>query len=142
MVCFIVCFFFSSRRRHTRCALVTGVQTCALPIYTVSLQGDIENNATLEFSSADDGTFTGDVSGSGTLVKSGSGTLILTGDQDYTGETFITEGTLALQGSGSIAGSGKLNNNGTFDISGTTDDASLSALGCHGTFALGGKERT
>src|SRR3546814_7159459 len=28
---FIV-FFFSSRRRHTRCALVTGVQTCALPI--------------------------------------------------------------------------------------------------------------
>src|SRR3546814_5857461 len=28
----IVFFFFSSRRRHTRCALVTGVQTCALPI--------------------------------------------------------------------------------------------------------------
>src|SRR3546814_1790151 len=27
-----VLFFFSSRRRHTRCALVTGVQTCALPI--------------------------------------------------------------------------------------------------------------
>src|SRR3546814_6157885 len=30
---FVYCFFFfSSRRRHTRCALVTGVQTCALPI--------------------------------------------------------------------------------------------------------------
>src|SRR3546814_893857 len=30
-------FFFSSRCRHTRCALVTGVQTCALPIsYTFS----------------------------------------------------------------------------------------------------------
>src|SRR3546814_9402762 len=28
------CFFFSSRRRHTSCALVTGVQTCALPIYS------------------------------------------------------------------------------------------------------------
>src|SRR3546814_6725049 len=28
----LICFFFSSRRRHTRCALVTGVQTCALPI--------------------------------------------------------------------------------------------------------------
>src|SRR3546814_7407237 len=27
-----VIFFFSSRRRHTICALVTGVQTCALPI--------------------------------------------------------------------------------------------------------------
>src|SRR3546814_18858745 len=30
----IVRFCFSSRRRHTRCALVTGVQTCALPIFT------------------------------------------------------------------------------------------------------------
>src|SRR3546814_966488 len=31
MIIFCI-FFFSSRRRHTRCALVTGVQTCALPI--------------------------------------------------------------------------------------------------------------
>src|SRR3546814_19828815 len=29
-------FFFSSRRRHTSCALVTGVQTCALPIYALA----------------------------------------------------------------------------------------------------------
>src|SRR3546814_9052190 len=32
-MCSSIMFFFSSRRRHTRCALVTGVQTCALPIY-------------------------------------------------------------------------------------------------------------
>src|SRR3546814_7446242 len=32
-------FFFSSRRRHTRCALVTGVQTCALPIYAAKRGG-------------------------------------------------------------------------------------------------------
>src|SRR3546814_10758682 len=30
---YFIVFFFSSRRRHTRCALVTGVQTCALPIF-------------------------------------------------------------------------------------------------------------
>src|SRR3546814_5348962 len=42
-------FFFSSRRRHTRCALVTGVQTCALPIsqqrshYVISDGGDQPN---------------------------------------------------------------------------------------------------
>src|SRR3546814_1521631 len=35
-------FFFSSRRRHTRCALVTGVQTCALPIYVLYLDADEE----------------------------------------------------------------------------------------------------
>src|SRR3546814_3979331 len=31
-------FFFSSRRRHTRCALVSGVQTCALPILRASMK--------------------------------------------------------------------------------------------------------
>src|SRR3546814_17161183 len=34
--------FFSSRRRHTRCALVTGVQTCALPIFWTLPAGFLE----------------------------------------------------------------------------------------------------
>src|SRR3546814_2701336 len=34
-----VVIFFSSRRRHTRCALVTGVQTCALPILDLAVHG-------------------------------------------------------------------------------------------------------
>src|SRR3546814_16866465 len=38
-------FFFSSRRRHTRCALVTGVQTCALPIW---LAGDDRERSVAE----------------------------------------------------------------------------------------------
>src|SRR3546814_4578462 len=40
MYLFVLCvvFFFSSRSRHTRCALVTGVQTCALPIFLIVLQ--------------------------------------------------------------------------------------------------------
>src|SRR3546814_10231796 len=51
MICF---FFFSSRRRHTRCALVTGVQTCALPILlsfdSVKLRLDREQSLSfLEF---------------------------------------------------------------------------------------------
>src|SRR3546814_2094945 len=42
MVCGLVfVFFFSSRRRHTRCALVTGVQTCALPICAPPTRGSI-----------------------------------------------------------------------------------------------------
>src|SRR3546814_10918395 len=35
MIWMLLFFFFASRRRHTRCALVTGVQTCALPIFYV-----------------------------------------------------------------------------------------------------------
>src|SRR3546814_1355375 len=43
VLCYLfLCFFFSSRRRHTRCALVTGVQTCALPIFA-SIDGIFVN---------------------------------------------------------------------------------------------------
>src|SRR3546814_17669045 len=38
-------FFFSSRRRHTRCALVTGVQTCALPISLLTTFRTADNGA-------------------------------------------------------------------------------------------------
>src|SRR6059058_192301 len=41
-------FFFSCRRRHTRCRYVTGVQTCALPIYfRMDIHPKIGNNAQL-----------------------------------------------------------------------------------------------
>src|SRR3546814_6490051 len=41
MIIYVVLFVFfcSSRRRHTRCALVTGVQTCALPICASAATG-------------------------------------------------------------------------------------------------------
>src|SRR3546814_2179114 len=40
MDCLYVSFVFSSRRRHTRCALVTGVQTCALPISGLKVKAE------------------------------------------------------------------------------------------------------
>src|SRR3546814_13164415 len=43
-MCIVVVFFFSSRRRHTRCALVTGVQTCALPICAMNAGTSIAAN--------------------------------------------------------------------------------------------------
>src|SRR3546814_9348919 len=46
--CICLLFFFSSRRRHTRCALVTGVQTCALPILTLNhLDQEVPGTLTL-----------------------------------------------------------------------------------------------
>src|SRR3546814_12799906 len=42
-------FFFSSRRRHTRCALVTGVQTCALPICRNRRRRHLPSNHTFYF---------------------------------------------------------------------------------------------
>jgi autotransporter-associated beta strand protein len=95
---------------------------------TTSLQGDIANNAALVFDQATNGTFGGEVSGSGSLTKMGAGTLTLTGAHTYTGGTTITGGTLvgnttSLQGD--IANNAALvfdqATNGTFGgaISGT-----------------------
>src|SRR3546814_5904807 len=39
--------FFSSRRRHTRCALVTGVQTCALPVYALTVSSTADEDASV-----------------------------------------------------------------------------------------------
>src|SRR3546814_4108857 len=50
-----IIFFFSSRRRHTRCALVTGVQTCALPIFgalnpkMLALGGELADGVLLNY---------------------------------------------------------------------------------------------
>src|SRR3546814_7021999 len=46
-------FFFSSRRRHTRCALVTGVQTCALPIARDLFQPERLNSAGMDLDDRD-----------------------------------------------------------------------------------------
>src|SRR3546814_5978506 len=45
---YVLCFF-SSRRRHTRCALVTGVQTCALPIFAVRLFANLGESLDRDF---------------------------------------------------------------------------------------------
>src|SRR3546814_2569793 len=49
-------FFFSSRRRHTRCALVTGVQTCALPIFGFLICAGVSAHGALRAIEAHPGT--------------------------------------------------------------------------------------
>src|SRR3546814_6479130 len=48
-----ILLFFSSRRRHTRCALVTGVQTCALPISIVARELEVRVIETISCSTYD-----------------------------------------------------------------------------------------
>src|SRR3546814_17944284 len=64
-------FFFSSRRRHTRCALVTGVQTCALPISNVQSGKMIVG---LDIGTSKVVALVGEVADDGTLVIVGIGT--------------------------------------------------------------------
>jgi len=61
---------------------------------TNSLQGAITNNANITFDQAADGTYSGNMSGSGSLTKTNSGNLTLGGVNSYSGGTSIDNGTL------------------------------------------------
>lgn len=61
---------------------------------TDSLQGNIVDNAVLVFDQATDGTYAGNVTGSGVLVKNGTGALTLDGVNGYLGGTTVNAGTL------------------------------------------------
>ena len=65
---------------------------------TTSLTGDVLNNASLVIDQDTDGSFGGDISGSGTFTKDGAGTVTLTGTNSYTGGTTIAGGTLNVDG--------------------------------------------
>ena len=71
---------------------------------TGSVTGNIVDNAALVFNRSDALTYSGIVSGTGTLTQTGVGTLRLTGANTYTGTTTISAGTLSL-GSGGTTGS-------------------------------------
>ena len=61
-----------------------------------SLHGAITDNATLAFDQSSDGTFSGAVSGSGTLAKTGAGTLVFNAVNPFNGTTTVHAGTLIV----------------------------------------------
>ncbi len=80
---------------------------------TGSIVGDVANGSAIAFNRSDAVTFSGAISGTGSLVQSGSGTLILTGNNTHSGGTTISSGTLQL-GNGGYTGiiAGDVVNNG------------------------------
>lgn len=82
-----------------------------------SISGDVVNNGTLVFNRSDASTFSGAVSGSGSLEQSGTGRTILTGANTYTGDTFIDRGVLQV-GDGGASGtiSNTVTNNGSLEF--------------------------
>jgi autotransporter-associated beta strand protein len=83
-----------------------------------SLKGNIANNGLVIFRDHDDGTYAGNMSGSGSLEKSGFGRLTLTGTSTHSGITMINEGLLLMEGSAAdsafvVASGGALMGEGT-----------------------------
>jgi len=78
---------------HTGGTIISGG---TLAVTTSGLTGDVVNNANLTFSQYTDGTYSGVISGTGSVTKSGyNGKVTLTGANTYTGGTTISSGTLA-----------------------------------------------
>ena len=74
----------------------TTVSEGTLYVTTLSLPGDVVNNATLQFNQASKGTYAGVISGTGAVLKTGAGAVGLTGANTYAGGTTISEGTLVV----------------------------------------------
>src|SRR3546814_2799786 len=115
LLCCVLCgvdFFFASRSRHTRCALVTGVQTFALPILTKGsiVAGDVEAESQA-FNSLTKNTTSND--GKGTInLSSETTTTIVGGPATVTNagligdDVFVTSATSAT-----VSNSGKIGDN-------------------------------
>jgi fibronectin-binding autotransporter adhesin len=105
---------------------------------TVSLQGNILDNATLVFdqslSNLVSGTYSGQISGTGAVTKNGVGTVTLSGTSSYSGVTTISNGNLALGGNVTSGVNGPLGNSAGAILLG---DANTPAM-ANPTLILGG----
>ena len=102
---------------------------------TGSISGNVDNRGTLLFNRSDNTTFTGLVSGTGSLVNAGGGTTTLTGSNTYTGTTTISAGGLIIGGSGVLGGgnySANITNIGSFSYNSSANQT------LRGTFSGGG----
>jgi len=82
-----------------------------------SLVGNIKDNSTLIFAENDAGTYSGTLSGSGTVTKLGGGTLVLSASNTYKGATSLLDGTLSVSAANNLGNNGA--NNGLIFSGGT-----------------------
>ncbi|WP_228007499.1 autotransporter-associated beta strand repeat-containing protein, partial [Cyanobium sp. LEGE 06143] len=73
----------------------TEVEEGTLMGAAAAIQGDVLNNGNVVFLQTDDGTFSGNMSGEGALIKLGEGRLELSGENSFTGDITVLEGVLA-----------------------------------------------
>jgi autotransporter-associated beta strand protein len=100
---------------------------------TASLPTNITNNAALVFNQTSAGTYSGTISGTGSMTKTGSGTLTLTANNTYSGTTTVSAGTLLVNNtSGSGTGTGAVTVQSGASLGGTGSIAGLTTINSGG----------
>ena len=94
-----------------------------------SVAGSISDNAHLTFANPYAQTYTGTISGSGSVVKTAAGTQVLTGSNTYTGSTTINGGNLAVNGSLSTSSSVTVTSPGVLSGTGRVGGVTVNSLG-------------
>ena len=105
----------------------TTVTSGTLQGTTSSLQGTIANNAAVVFDQATTGTYSGSMSGTGSLRKDGSGTVALSAANTFTGTTTVNSGTLQANAANALGNSTVINVNGGSFLVGASDSVNDSA---------------
>lgn len=109
---------------------------------TGSVLGNVVNNATLAINRSNAFSFSGDVSGGGTVQQLGAGTATLTGTNSYTGGTVVQAGRLLAGSAGAfVQNTAYTVNGGTLDL-GNWDLTTASLSGSGGTVALNAQTLT
>ena len=106
-----------------------------------SVPGNITDKATLVFANPSSQTYSGVVSGAGSVAKTAAGTLVLSGANSFTGGLSIQQGTLVLSGANSFTG-GLSVQQGTLSIPTINNLGTSGALGAGPTVSLGSMGQT
>ena len=91
---------------------------------SISLSSNCINNSFLTFNNSSNTTYSGVISGSGSLTKTGAGVLTLSGNNTFIGATTISDGSIII--SGNYASN--LSSNITFNNSNTTTPITYSGI--------------
>ena len=115
----------------------TNVNLGILQGTTSSLQGNIANNAAVVFDQSGSGTYSGNMSGIGSLTKNGSGEVTLSGLNTYSGATSINAGTLTLGSNTAIGDTSAVTITGGTLAVGTQSETVGSAAMSGGALTIG-----
>ena len=115
----------------------TTISEGTLVVTSTSLPGDVVNNAIIQFNQNGNGTYASAITGTGSFLKTGTGNLGLTGLNNYSGGTTISDGTLFVTTSSLPTGS--VVNNATLQFNQTATGVFNGTISGSGTVIKGGR---